>query len=808
MMPNVSRGDRMGGLLRYLQGPGKANEHTNPHLVGGDDTLMSWFGREELSAGDAQAVARHLDAPFVEAAAQGAAEVQGGHVWHCSLSLPAREGQLSDDQWQQIASDFIAEMRWMVPAATQAPDAAREGILVGSGTVGGAPAGGTGGTAAGSIGGSVNNPDSHPDSRGVIVTETSAQSTAESSDAGPGSAAMRGGSVGRVPAVLRWAAVRHGLSRNGNDHVHLVVNLVAEGGGVANTYNDFLRAQKATRALERKHGLVQLASATQGLSTRGWQPAEQQAAARRTAIAATEHARLSGTSTTGWSDLDAAARKAAIAGATKTAGGALGEALGMDQPRRVLEVAVRGASAASRTEGEFVRRLRDAGVLVRARFEKGSTTAVSGFSVALPPRYSASLGEHPVWFGGGTLARDLTLPRLRSGWEQTETTTGAAAAEWNATNRARRAVAAPSTRRERKTFSSAQMVAHAQQVAAMSQRLAQVPAQDRPVWAKVAGHSAGTLSAWAISAARSGDPQSAALAPKLAAAAAVLSTSASTVAAPPPAETAGTIPLSGMAMLLASAARGGQGPVGQAVLLTQMVTLLEAVAEMAAVRRDLNTVQSLRSEVQGHLAEVRAALVTQGAPSANTSAMTASSTPSSTLSRTRVGSAYGIAAGAQREPVEQAGQKLTGGARAGSAAAARATTADPSRTHQSRPVVSPAADRAGQEVESTVELTRRLVAGERARRLAAQARAAAPQPTAQTPAQPTTQTPAAAPVASPTPDKPTTAAAPANRAAHASVEQAAAARRAAAAKAAAEQAAHRRRRQSQATSQDREGPVR
>ena len=35
MIPNVTKGGRMGGLLSYLVGPGKRNEHTDPHLVAG-----------------------------------------------------------------------------------------------------------------------------------------------------------------------------------------------------------------------------------------------------------------------------------------------------------------------------------------------------------------------------------------------------------------------------------------------------------------------------------------------------------------------------------------------------------------------------------------------------------------------------------------------------------------------------------------------------------------------------------------------------------------------------------------------------
>lgn len=36
-MAKVSRGRNLGGLLRYLFGPGRANEHIEPHLIGAWD---------------------------------------------------------------------------------------------------------------------------------------------------------------------------------------------------------------------------------------------------------------------------------------------------------------------------------------------------------------------------------------------------------------------------------------------------------------------------------------------------------------------------------------------------------------------------------------------------------------------------------------------------------------------------------------------------------------------------------------------------------------------------------------------------
>jgi hypothetical protein len=83
------------------------------------------------------------------------------------------------------------------------------------------------------------------------------------------------------------------------------------------------------------------------------------------------------------------------------------------------------AAVASLDEGEFVRRLRRGGVLIRPRFAAGRDDVVAGYSVALRP----SGEDRPVWYGGGRLARDLTLPRLRKGWPDSPHTAQAAVDE-------------------------------------------------------------------------------------------------------------------------------------------------------------------------------------------------------------------------------------------------------------------------------------------------------------------------------------------------------------------------------------------
>ncbi|WP_146083476.1 hypothetical protein [Rathayibacter sp. AY1H2] len=50
-----------------------------------------------------------------------------------------------------------------------------------------------------------------------------------------------------------------------------------------------------------------------------------------------------------------------------------------------LERAVRSSASASADEAEFVRRMRQAGVLIRPRYAAGRDDVVAGYSVALRP---------------------------------------------------------------------------------------------------------------------------------------------------------------------------------------------------------------------------------------------------------------------------------------------------------------------------------------------------------------------------------------------------------------------------------------
>ncbi|GAB2471220.1 relaxase/mobilization nuclease domain-containing protein [Xylanimonas ulmi] len=475
-MPNVTRGTRMAGLLAYLVGPGRANEHTEPHLVAGDAPMLSWHDDNELDHDSAMAIAAYLDRPRTAYDV----EVTGGHVWHCSLSLRAEEGLLPDEQWAAIASDFTTAMGFDDNDGTKAP--------------------------------------------------------------------------------CRWVAVRHGVSKAGNDHIHLVVNLVREDGTRASVHRDFVRAQRAARDLEQRYGLEELESVVAQRSTRGYKPAEREAHVRRS---------------------DAAGR-----GSASTLG-----------PRERLALKVRAAATASLDEAEFVRRLRREGVLVRARYADHGTDVVTGFSVAQRPRR----GERPIWYGGLSLARDLTLPRLRAahGWPDTPSAADAAVAEWTAARRGRRVVAPG---RETATPSAAEWQRRSADLGDVVDQLSAVDVADADKWATVARSTAGMLAAWSnATEAEPGD---------LAAAAEALSRAAQTHRPTPPMPKAGRVGIAGAAMVLAAAAHSGQGRVAQAVMIRQLIRLAEALTRAAAAQQQMRLAQQLADDTRARLARVHAGLPT------------------------------------------------------------------------------------------------------------------------------------------------------------------------------------------------------
>ena len=162
---------------------------------------------------------------------------------------------------------------------------------------------------------------------------------------------------------VRWVAVRHAP-----DHIHIVATLARLDGIRPNVWNDFYRLREACQEAERWFGL------------RSTAPADR-TAARRTTRAETEQA-----ARRGWAE----------------------------PPRAVLLRAVSAAAGGAGTEQQFFARLDAVGILVRKRYSTASPGQVTGYAVGLPHHTGKDGGV--IWYGGGKLTADLTLPKLRARW--------------------------------------------------------------------------------------------------------------------------------------------------------------------------------------------------------------------------------------------------------------------------------------------------------------------------------------------------------------------------------------------------------
>ena len=176
-------------------------------------------------------------------------------------------------------------------------------------------------------------------------------------------------------ADVRWMAVNHGRNTAGADHIHIIASRVRADGTLVNTWKDQPRSAAWRVAAEKRFGL-------------------------------TSHA----------------TRTAAV----------------QERERLRIEPIVRGAAYGSRSEGEFIGRLRAAGLNPSPRIDK-TTRKVTGYSVGADGATRR--------FGGGTLAPDLTLPALRRTAWATPRTPRTAAHQWqHPTNNLNRVARAASMR--------------------------------------------------------------------------------------------------------------------------------------------------------------------------------------------------------------------------------------------------------------------------------------------------------------------------------------------------------------------------
>ncbi len=333
----AEQGKSMPGLIRYLYGPGKADDHRDQHMVAGYGALpfvyagplsptqagelgrvVEWSWREQFR--EESALAGHAGRGVSAAALSssgGGSQVslnapglpQRGndpdanfkeHVYHVVASLGPEEGTYTDEQWSQVATGIV------------------EGIGFSTGP-----------------------------------QDMNANS---------------------------WVAVRHGLSAQGNDHIHIAINQVRQDGHRTRLHQDKNLSQVVRRELEQRLDFV-------------------------TPLSHLGHDRGRGQGVS----LPAYTNKEAGEARDRTTKGH------PVVPDRVqLQRLVRSAAGTAGTEAQFIQNLLDQDAQVEAaRWAPGGHDQVTGYRVRLD--------DDARWFTASQLAPDLTLGKLRPEWKANET---------------------------------------------------------------------------------------------------------------------------------------------------------------------------------------------------------------------------------------------------------------------------------------------------------------------------------------------------------------------------------------------------
>jgi hypothetical protein len=104
MIGKVVRGSDAGGLLRYLYGPGRVNEHIDPHLVAGfgDPAELEPDCRPDGTP-DLRRLVGLLARPLAALGRPGYDKPVG----HCSVRVAPGDRVLSDIDWAGVATEIM-----------------------------------------------------------------------------------------------------------------------------------------------------------------------------------------------------------------------------------------------------------------------------------------------------------------------------------------------------------------------------------------------------------------------------------------------------------------------------------------------------------------------------------------------------------------------------------------------------------------------------------------------------------------------------------------------------------------------------
>ncbi|MEU8741164.1 relaxase/mobilization nuclease domain-containing protein [Streptomyces halstedii] len=114
MVPDVSTGSDSRGLIAYLFGPGRRDEHTNPHIVAAWDMAGAPDPGRAPAATYSQ-LAKRLDHHVDLRTRELGGKKPPQHVWHCPVRTAPGDRYLTDTEWAEVA-------RRVVHATGIAPD--------------------------------------------------------------------------------------------------------------------------------------------------------------------------------------------------------------------------------------------------------------------------------------------------------------------------------------------------------------------------------------------------------------------------------------------------------------------------------------------------------------------------------------------------------------------------------------------------------------------------------------------------------------------------------------------------------------
>ncbi|APE23857.1 MULTISPECIES: relaxase/mobilization nuclease domain-containing protein [Streptomyces] len=106
MVPDVSTGSDSRGLIVYLFGPGRRDEHTDPHIVAAWDMAGAPDPGRDPTATYSQ-LAKRLDTHVDLRTRELGGKKPPQHVWHCPVRTAPGDRYLTDAEWAEVARRIV-----------------------------------------------------------------------------------------------------------------------------------------------------------------------------------------------------------------------------------------------------------------------------------------------------------------------------------------------------------------------------------------------------------------------------------------------------------------------------------------------------------------------------------------------------------------------------------------------------------------------------------------------------------------------------------------------------------------------------